>query len=534
MDIPWVDWSEQALETARVEGRPIALHIGATWCHWCHVMDEGSYTWPGVAELLAARFVCIRVDTDRRPDLNERYNQGGWPSFAILDAAGEVLVGRTYVSGMELLSLLRSASDPNARWTIAPEPAPVPGASGTTADQVMERVRAAYDPYNHGFGELEKFLHAPVLELLLDRALRAGDPWARGVVDATLTTMAARGVHDAREGGFFRYATQDDWNEPHYEKLLEDQARLLTVYARGGAPAVVASTARWMLRTLADAETGALYGSQDADEAYYRAPVRGTPPPIDRTVYIGWNGLAAAALVRAGAVLDRPGLLAVARRVTDHALGFVDADGRVTRHAGGVAGLLEDQTQLAEGLLAVGAAFGHGPTVDAAARVLDWAWTNLRSDAGGLCDRAPERVGRLRHARRGLHGNAAYARVARTLDAVLSATEPGYDGRWRARAVDCATAALAEAEDWGFLAAPAAAAAERLAAPCITIKVASAGWPVAPMLLAGLADPHPDHVYVAVADGVPEGMAMACSGSACARPVSDAAALQRAIAQLRS
>jgi hypothetical protein len=529
--IPWLEWSEAALQRARDEKKPIALHIGATWCHWCHVMDESSYTWAGVATMLAERFICIRVDTDRRPDVNERYNQGGWPTFAILDAAGEVLIGRTYVPGMELLALLRSASDPASRWTLAPEPAPVLGTSVVDAAVIFERVQEAYDPYNAGFGEMQKFPHPMVLDWLLDRVHRDGDAWAKEAVTKTLAAMATKGMYDHEEGGFFRYATQDDWTEPHYEKLLEDHGRLLGVYAREAPPrpATIESAVRWLLATLHDPQTGAFFGSQDADESYYRRPLahRSEPPPVDRTVYAGWNGLIIAALVRAGAVLGRPGLLGVARLASVHLRTLIASDGRVRRHLDGVSGLLEDQVQVAEGMYAVGAAFGDAGCFAIAAQAMEWAWVNLRVGEGqGLYDRLPEGVGRLRHARRHVHGNAAFARVALLLDAA------GLTGGWRDRAQEASRAALAESEDWGFFAAPAAAAAERLAVPVVTIKVASPGWPIAPLLLAGLADPHPDHVWMAVAEGVPAGMAMACSGSACGRPTADYAELMRSVTML--
>ncbi len=529
--IPWLEWSEAALQRARDEKKPIALHIGATWCHWCHVMDEGSYTWAGVASMLAERFICIRVDTDRRPDVNERYNQGGWPTFAILDAAGEVLIGRTYVPGMELLALLRSASDPASRWTLAPEPAPVLGTSALDAAVIYARVQEAYDPYNAGFGEMQKFPHPMVLDWLLDRVHRTDDAWSREAATKTMAAMATKGMYDHEEGGFFRYATQDDWMEPHYEKLLEDHGRLLGVYAREAKPrtATLESAVRWVLATLHDPQTGAFFGSQDADESYYRRPraQRSDPPPVDQTVYAGWNGLIIAALVRAGAVLGRPGLIGVARLASAHLSTMIAPDGRVSRHANGVSGLLEDQVQVAEGMYAVGAAFGDDACLSAAARVMEWAWLNLRVGEGqGLYDRLPEGLGRLRHARRHVHGNAAFARVALLLHAA------GVPGEWRIRAEEASRAALAESEDWGFFAAPAAAVAERLAAPIVTIKVAGAGWPIPPLLLAGLSDPHPDHVWIGVSEGVPAGMAMACSGSACGRPTADYAELMRSVTAL--
>jgi uncharacterized protein YyaL (SSP411 family) len=120
--VEWYPWGEEALQKAKTEDKPILVSIGYSACHWCHVMDDGSYTYPGVAALIRDHFLAVRVDTDERPDVNERYNQGGWPTFAVLDAEGEVLMGRTYLRGPELRSMLHGLATSPQRWTIAPSP----------------------------------------------------------------------------------------------------------------------------------------------------------------------------------------------------------------------------------------------------------------------------------------------------------------------------------------------------------------------------------------------------------------------------
>ena len=144
-DFPWHDWSDELFERARREGRPVLLHIGATWCHWCHVMDEGSYTHPGVARLIREHFLAVRVDTDARPDLNERYNQGGWPTFAVLDADGEVLMGRTYVPAGELHLLLLGLASSDGRWSISPERPPERDRAPVEVEAVHLAVTRAFD-----------------------------------------------------------------------------------------------------------------------------------------------------------------------------------------------------------------------------------------------------------------------------------------------------------------------------------------------------------------------------------------------------
>ncbi|HET7339308.1 MAG TPA: DUF255 domain-containing protein, partial [Candidatus Dormibacteraeota bacterium] len=90
-DIDWHPWSPEAFEQAKSSRKPILLSISAVWCHWCHVMDETTYSHPGVIELINSEYVPIRVDNDVRPDINQRYNMGGWPTTAFLTPAGDIL-----------------------------------------------------------------------------------------------------------------------------------------------------------------------------------------------------------------------------------------------------------------------------------------------------------------------------------------------------------------------------------------------------------------------------------------------------------
>ena len=96
-EIAWMPWGEPAFERAKSEDKPILLSISAVWCHWCHVMDETSYSDQGVIEAINRNFVPIRVDNDRRPDVNARYNMGGWPTTAFLAPDGTTLTGATYL-----------------------------------------------------------------------------------------------------------------------------------------------------------------------------------------------------------------------------------------------------------------------------------------------------------------------------------------------------------------------------------------------------------------------------------------------------
>ena len=286
-EIRWRPWGEPAFAEARRLGRPVLLSLSAVWCHWCHVMDETSYSDPRVIAAVNEHFVPVRVDNDRHPDVNRRYNMGGWPTTAFLAASGDVLTGGTYLPPdqmLESLARVKAFFDANqakilalggeraadgdgaamARLTGMPlrgEQAMEalggdPDVPGDISAEVALQVVRGFDPVCGGIGAEPKFPQPDVYAFMLAYGLLrgAGDPdhvpdggsallrpaRVREVVRATLTAMAGGGLYDGVEGGFFRYATQRDWSVPHYEKMLEDNARLILLYleavtARGGA-----------------------------------------------------------------------------------------------------------------------------------------------------------------------------------------------------------------------------------------------------------------------------------------------------------
>src|SRR2546428_4433738 len=109
--IQWLEWGKESFERAKSLGRPILLDITGSWCHWCHVMDNTSYSDPAVIDLVNKNFIPVRVDTDRRPDVNRRYNMGGWPTTAFLDNEGRIITGGTYIPPQQLREVLRSVLD---------------------------------------------------------------------------------------------------------------------------------------------------------------------------------------------------------------------------------------------------------------------------------------------------------------------------------------------------------------------------------------------------------------------------------------
>ena len=109
MEINWQDWSQASFSQAEKEKKPVLLDIHGVWCHWCHVMDRETYSGPEIISFVSENFVAIKVDTDKRPDINERYNMGGWPTTAVLSPKGNIINGATYLPPNYLKQFLQNA-----------------------------------------------------------------------------------------------------------------------------------------------------------------------------------------------------------------------------------------------------------------------------------------------------------------------------------------------------------------------------------------------------------------------------------------
>ena len=295
--IAWEDWTPGAFARAKDEGRPVLLSISANWCHGCAVMDNVAYGDPRVADLVAREFVAVRIDADRRPDINDRYNLDGWPTTALLTPSGEILTGSTYLPADALLSMLtevatayrtRRASldegaDAHAR---ARQQQPRAHATGVEPDLaapawVARQVIDQCDPDHGGFGADGKFLHVPALHVAIAEYERTKEEALARAITRTLDGMADGDVHDQVDGGFFRYAAGRDWSRPHTEKLLDDQAGIAGVYLEAARVFshdrwrdVAIDTIRFVRATLASEADAVFFASLAADDAYYEVRTR--------------------------------------------------------------------------------------------------------------------------------------------------------------------------------------------------------------------------------------------------------------------
>jgi len=299
--VDWNPWGEEAIVKARRENKPIFLSIGYSTCHWCHVMERESFEDPAVAAILNQYFVCIKVDREERPDLDQIYmavtqamtGSGGWPMSVFLTPELKPFFAGTYFPPtaalgrpgfVDLLTKIQAAwhkdhetiakkadellrhvleaqSSPSAQQTVADS------ATATAADQLSR----GYDERHGGFGTAPKFPRPAGLSFLLRYGYATKGHRSLEMVFATLRKMAAGGVHDQLGGGFHRYAVDAAWRVPHFEKMLYDQAQLASLYLDAAQlthepmfKEVAEKTLDYVLRTMRD-EKGGFYSAEDAD-----------------------------------------------------------------------------------------------------------------------------------------------------------------------------------------------------------------------------------------------------------------------------
>lgn len=308
--VHWQPWGPAALAEAAQRNVPILLSIGYAACHWCHVMAHESFDDADTAALMNEGFVCIKVDREQRPDLDQLYQSthlllakrgGGWPLTVFLSPGGVPFHSGTYYPAVAshgrpaFTAVLHSVREAWAgqREAIATQDAAVlaalarrePAAAAT--GELAERQRAAlagsvqqaarqvlaeaFDAVHGGFGQAPKFPHPTDLAWLLERGIAEGDAAARDMALQTLRAMVHGGLYDQLAGGFFRYSTDAQWRLPHFEKMLNDNGLLLALCADAvaltGEPAfgrAVEQTVDWLLSDMA-LPGGGFASALDAD-----------------------------------------------------------------------------------------------------------------------------------------------------------------------------------------------------------------------------------------------------------------------------
>ncbi|BBL66875.1 thioredoxin domain-containing protein [Methanoculleus chikugoensis] len=299
--VDWYPWGEEAFSRAREEGRPIFLSIGYSACHWCHVMEEESFADPQVAKLLNDVFVCVKVDREERPDIDQVYmaaahaltGTGGWPLTILMTADKKPFFAASYIPkdsryGMTgLLDLipriskiwqtqrqeLESAGDQvlQALQSAAKTPPEEGELDEAVLDEAYNTFFRVFDGENGGFGDAPRFPTPHNLIFLLRYGNRTGKEPAYTMVEKTLHAMRRGGIFDQVGYGFHRYSTDAEWFVPHFEKMLYDQALLVMAYTeaylatgREEFARTARETIAYVLRDMTDPD-GGFYSAEDAD-----------------------------------------------------------------------------------------------------------------------------------------------------------------------------------------------------------------------------------------------------------------------------
>ncbi len=293
--VNWYAWGAEAFEKARRENKPIFLSIGYSTCHWCHVMERESFDNEVMADYLNEHFIAIKVDRERRPDVDKIYmtalmminGSGGWPMSSILTPEGKPFFAGTYFPPEMFIQILQQTSklwreeEPQLRKIADRITLAVQNRQRglQQAEHIgKERIQMAvinllnnFDELQGGFSSAPKFPNETYLFLLLDTAIREQDAEVLAALELTMSLMAEGGIYDQIGGGFHRYSTDNEWLVPHFEKMLYNQAHLARTYLQLYAitydeayKRVVTQTLDYVLREMRE-DNGGFFSASDAD-----------------------------------------------------------------------------------------------------------------------------------------------------------------------------------------------------------------------------------------------------------------------------
>jgi len=298
--VDWYAWGPEAFEKAIKENRPIFLSIGYSTCHWCHVMAHESFEDPEVARLMNEVFICIKVDREERPDIDNIYmrvcqmmtGSGGWPLTILMTPDKKPFFAGTYIPReshhgrlgmMDLVprikelwdtqhdEILKSADKITASLNQIAHDASGPELDKSTLKTAYDQLTGRYSEQYGGFGNAPKFPSPQNLLFLLRYWQSTNDEKALRMVVKTLQSMQNGGIYDHVGFGFHRYSTDSHWLVPHFEKMLYDQAMLAMAYTEAYQATGInefEETAKeiftYVLRDMTDKE-GGFYSAEDAD-----------------------------------------------------------------------------------------------------------------------------------------------------------------------------------------------------------------------------------------------------------------------------
>lgn len=472
--VAWRPFEPAAFAAAQSADRPILLSLTAHWCRSCHEMDAAAYSDPELAATINQQFIPIRADIDRRPAVANRYEMGGFPSTVFLTPTGELLTGATYLSPAALRSVLDRVDE---LWRMKGPTAgriprqlrtmPPAGTLPPTFDRhFATTLRETFDEEHGGWGTDAKFPHPAAIEFSLTRA----PPLATRTLDPIRQHLV-----DTYDGGFFRYAANRDWSDPHREKLTSENAALLRAFANAylhtGDDAyreTATAAVTYLTNTL---WTGQAFAGSQAPmpRSYYHQSAAdreaATRPPIDTTPYAGPNAIAIEALLAHTAATDDT----VAREYAERALTFLTesllTDGCVHHSPTHQtpSGLLADQARVLRALTTAAQVLDPAYLAPAEA-VANHTLTTLRTP-DGFIDLASDGPGLLD---RPLYPIDSAATIANALVDTAVLTE---DTAYREAATAALEAFAAGRDRFGAGVATYATAASRVQVPPLRIDI---------------------------------------------------------------
>lgn len=296
--VDWYEWGPEALEKAKSENKPLIISIGYASCHWCHVMEKESFMDTAVARLMNENFVSVKIDREQRPDIDQIYihaaqlitGSAGWPLNAFALPDGKPFYAGTYFPKDRWMSLLNQINDAykTEKSAVIRQAEDVTRGITTepllsdSTDSVFSVTRAGYrssfENWRGNFDDVfggqrgaPKFPMPAIWESLLQLHVLTDEPAALKIVKTTLDHMACGGIYDQLGGGFSRYTTDNAWKVPHFEKMLYDNAQLVSLYSHAFQltkdpmyKAVVIETLEFIKREMTD-NSGGFYSSLNAD-----------------------------------------------------------------------------------------------------------------------------------------------------------------------------------------------------------------------------------------------------------------------------
>ncbi|MGB8352823.1 MAG: DUF255 domain-containing protein [Chthoniobacteraceae bacterium] len=309
--IEWQEWSPAVFERAKAEDKLVLLNLHAVWCHWCHVMDQRTYSNPKVIALIRSKYIAVSVDQDSRPDLSNRYEDYGWPATVIFGSDGaELAKRRGFIAPEAMASTLQAfIDDPTPGPSVDDKEQKVQYSDkATLTDDQRKNLQAAlvagYDEKFGSWGRDQKYLDWNNVEYCITRAV-AGDAHLEKMAKQTLTAQLQ--LIDPVWGGVYQYSTDGDWKHPHFEKIMQFQAEDIRTYAlaydywKDPKDLQAASDIHRFVHDFLTDPTGTFYTSQDADVVdgehsadYFKlddaARRKQGVPRVDKHVYGRENG----------------------------------------------------------------------------------------------------------------------------------------------------------------------------------------------------------------------------------------------------